>query len=111
MFAEPDKGVTLEEASDTIAATIRELASTGVPSQTLERIRSRMLQSETRKADLMLENYLRLAEQLNSGIEPLGTKEHLEHIEAVSLDQVNGLLRSLANPKRRSIAFIEPEGE
>lgn len=111
MFAEPDKGVTLQRSSDTIATTLRKLASTGIPPETLERIRGRMLQSETRNAGILQENYFRLAEQLNSGLEPLSTKEHLQHIEAVSLEQVNKLLQSLANPQRRSIAFVKPEGE
>ena len=111
MFAQPDTGVTLQKASETIATTLRELASAGIPSKTLERIRKRMLQTETRNSDTMQVNYIRLAEQLNSGLEPLTTKEHLEHIEAVTLEQVNELLRSLADPKRRSIAFVEPKGE
>lgn len=108
LYAEPDKGITLEQASDTITATLQEIADAGIPSKTLERVRKRMLQSETKNTGSMRKTYFRLAEQLNSGLQPLSSEEHLQHIEAVSLEQVNHMVRSLAAPKRRTVAFIEP---
>lgn len=111
LFAEPDKGVTLPQSSEAIEATFKQIATSGIPQATLERVKTRMLQTENRHANIMLENYHRFARQLNSDLAPLNTDQHLKNIEAVTLEQINELAGALAKPRRRSIAFIKPAGE
>lgn len=111
LFAEPDKGVTLDEASDAITKTFSALATTGVPESTLDRVRTRMLQTENRQIDNVESTTSRLRAQLSAGLIPATSEQHLKNIQQVSLDDVNSLLSALAEPERRSIAFIKPEGE
>lgn len=111
LHAEPDKDVTLEQASKAITETFAALASSGIPDATFERVRSRILQTEYRKNKDNESHYSRMSRQLSSGLSPVTSSEHIEHIKKVSLSDVNDLLRALANPKRRSIAFITPTGE
>lgn len=110
LFAEPDKGVSLEQASKSISDTLNELASKSVPAKTLERVRARMLQTERRTANSRDHTFYLLAEQLSSGLTPVTSSEHLEYIKNVTLEDVNLLLRALATPERRAIAFIKPSG-
>lgn len=107
-FAEPDRGVSLTEASTAIADTITTLADTGIPESTLERVRTRLLQTEVRNIDSTRSHYGRMSEQLSSGLTPVTSREHLEQIKQVSLKDVNALLRALANPERRAVAHIKP---
>jgi len=85
LFAEPDKGA-------------------------LERVRARMLQTESRTATSRNHTFSLLAEQLSSGLTPVASGDHLDYIKEVTLEDVNHLLRALATPERRAIAFIKPSG-
>ncbi len=107
-YAEPDRGVSLTQATTAIGETIQSLAAARVPEETLERVRSRLVQTETRHRNSTESNYYRMSEELSSGLSPVTFSEHLEYIKQVRLEDVNALLRALANPKRRSIAHITP---
>ncbi len=111
MYAEPDRGVSLEQASSAIAETLEALVRDGIPEETLERVRSRMLQTQLRKNDDFDSHYFRMSAQLSSGLSPTGSKQHLEYLKNVSLNDVNELLRALATPVRRAVAHISPKGE
>jgi len=111
MYAEPDKGVSLEQASMAIGNTLTEIAATGIPEATLERVRQRMLQTESRQATDVWETYSQLVDKLNAGLDPVTTEQHLNYIKNVTIGDVNDLLVNLATPKRRSVAFIKPTGE
>ena len=111
LFAEPDKGVTLQQSSDVVQSTLIALADAGIPNATLERVKKRMLQTGARHARITNETFNRMHQQLIAGLEPASSQQHLKHIEAVSLKDVNTLLRTLAKPQRRAIAFVKPIGE
>ena len=111
LFAEPDKGVTLQQSSDAVQSTLIALADAGIPNATLERVKKRMLQTGARHARITNETFNRMHQQLIAGLEPASSQQHLKHIEAVSLKDVNTLLRTLAKPQRRAIAFVKPIGE
>jgi len=111
LYAEPDKGVSLEQASMAIGNTLTEIAATGIPEATLERVRQRMLQTESRQATDVWETYSQLVDKLNAGLDPVTTEQHLNYIKNVTIGDVNDLLVNLATPKRRSVAFIKPTGE
>lgn len=108
MYAEPDKGVDLPKATEAIEDALQTIAKQGIPENTLERVRTRMLQTEQRIADDQFDNYWRLAVQLSEGVKPVSGQEHIDQIKAVSLAEVNQLMNALANPARRSIAHIKP---
>ena len=110
LFASPDRGVMLRQSTDAIAETLQSIAGKGIPEATLERVRNRMLQTEEREIDYRDSDYTRLAEQLSAGIIPVTGDQHLNHINAVTLEDVSVLLDALADPTRRSIAHIKPEG-
>jgi len=109
--AEPDKGVSLEQASTAITETLVSLAASGVSDTTLERVRARLLQTEIRNSDSWSSHYERMSAQLSSGLDPVTNSQHLDYIKKVNLKEVNALLRALANPQRRVVAHITPNGE
>lgn len=111
MFAEPDKGVTLQQASDAVQSTLTSLAESGIPPATFERVKKRTLQTSKRQAGIMEQTHNRMYDQLSAGLEPATAEQHLKHIEAVNLKDVNSLLRALAKPQRRAVAFAKPIGE
>ncbi len=108
LHAEPDKGVSLPQATKAIKDSLLEIAASGIPEKTLERVRKRMLQTQQRNIDDQFNNYRRMALQLSEGISPVAGDKHIEHIKSVTLADVNQLLDVLANPTRRSIAHIKP---
>lgn len=108
LIAEPDRGVSLLQASTAVTETLGSLAKTGITKETLERVRGRLLQTQQRKNDSTDNHYARMSQQLSSGLSPVNSKQHLQNIENVSLTEVNDLLRALAQPKRRSVAHISP---
>ncbi|MDB3936110.1 insulinase family protein [Granulosicoccus sp.] len=110
LFAAPDKGVTLQHSTEKIADTLHSIAEKGIPQETLERVKKRMLQTAERNANDFDSNYIRLAEQLSAGVTPVIGNQHLNHIKAVTLEDVNDYLDALANPERRAIAHIKPTG-
>lgn len=111
MYAEPDKGVTLLQATDAISQALQDIAENGIPKVTLDRVRKRMLQTALRQSDNLGNTYDRMARQLTAGISPVTGDQHIKNIKAVSLVDVNQLLNALAKPRRRSIAHIKPAGE
>ena len=110
LFAAPDKGVTLQRSTDEIAKALQSIAAKGIPEETLERVRARMLQTEGRNANDADSDYVRLAEQLSAGITPATEDQHLNFIKAVTLEDINNYIDALANPARRAIAHIKPTG-
>ena len=110
LFAAPDKGVTLQQSSVEITKTLQGIAEEGIPEETLERVRKRVLQTEERNADNFNSNYMRLAEQLSAGVTPVTGDQHLAYIKAVTLEDINDFLNALADPARRAIAYIKPTG-
>jgi predicted Zn-dependent peptidase len=108
LYAEPDTGVSLEQATAQIKEVLKDLARNGIPAETLNRVKKRMLQTDTRNKSNVGSNYLRMSEQLTSGLQPTDTKQHLSLIQQVSLDDINQLLQSIAQPVRRSTALISP---
>lgn len=111
LFAEPDNGVSLDQASKAISETLSALASTGIPQATFDRVQSRIMQTENRKKNSHNSNYDRMSVQLSAGLSPVTFNQHLKHIEKISFKEVNELLRALADPLRRSVAHITPNGE
>jgi len=111
LYAEPDKGVSLDQSRTAISDTLTGIAAKGIPEATLERVRKRMLQTEKRRAGQWRETEYRIVDKLNAGLEPVTTQQHLDYIKKVTLKDVNELLSKLAQPKRRSVAFIKPAGE
>jgi len=110
-YAEPDNGVSLNQATTAINDTLSALAVTGISDATLERVRSRMLKTENRISGDDNSNYDRMSAQLASGLNPADSREHINHIQNVSLKDVNAMLRALADPMRRAVAHISPNGE
>ncbi len=108
LYAETDTGVSLEQATAQIKEVLKDLARNGIPAETLNRVKKRMLQTDTRNKSNVGSNYLRMSEQLTSGLQPTDTKQHLSLIQQVSLDDINQLLQSIAQPVRRSTALISP---
>lgn len=111
LFAEPDKGVTLQQSQEAIESTLEALAAAEIPEATFNRVRGRLFQTEIREARNLNSNYSRMAEQMSSGLTPVTGEQHLDLLRSVSLDDVNELLRALAKPQRRSVAFVKPLGE
>lgn len=108
LFAEPDKGVTLQQATTAIEETLLSIAEQGIPQTTLDRVRKRMLQTTLRTEDHFDTAYRLIAHQLSAGISPVTGDQHIENINSVSLADINNLVKQLANPLRRSIAYIKP---
>ena len=108
LLAEPDKGVSLKQASTAIGSTLQSIAKTGIPAESLERVRTRMLQTETRNDSKLFNTYFRMSQQLTAGLQPATSAEHFNLIKSVNLEAINKLLQALAFPQRRSVAFIQP---
>jgi len=82
-----------------------------IPGASLERVRKRMLQTESRKINHVQSNVERMVSQLRAGMKPVPSSSHLNYIKNISISSVNEMLRALAEPKPRSIAWIKPKGE
>jgi len=98
LFAEPDKGVTLQQATTAIEETLLSIAEQGIPQTTLDRVRKRMLQTTLRTEDHFDTAYRLIAHQLSAGISPVTGDQHIENINSVSLADINNLVKQLANP-------------
>ena len=110
LWAEPDDGVAAATAADKLQEALRALAVQGVVEKTLERVRNRWLQTETRlTSDLGHQEY-RFFRGLSLGQTPNNVADHLARIEAVSLKDVQSLLRVIAAPERKITGFITPAG-
>lgn len=110
-YGEPDKGVELEQAATAITDTFKMVAESGIPAKTLQRVKTRLLQTQKRQRQNTESHYNRMSEQLSAGLSPVTYSQHIKNIEKVSLQDVNELLQALVSPKRRAVALITSDGE
>ncbi len=101
--ARPDDGVAPETVSVKLRESLVELAESGAPQKSLDRIRKRFLREADRRLDEP--NYIigRALRNLTAGLEPNGAEDHRERIEAVTKADVDTLIRAVADRHR----FVE----
>jgi len=107
--ARADEGITWQAVSNEFRTALESIAEAGIPEKTLERMRKRFLQTERRIGTDSQEAWYRAHEHLSFGLEPNTQEDNLQRIEAVSLNDINSLLRALASPLRRASAYVLPK--
>jgi len=106
IIAWPDKGVTIDSANQKLVAALQELGETGVPLKSFERIKKRWLQTarrESNDSELLL---WRSWYHIMLGEIPNTHADHLNRIESVTLSDLNGLIKAISNPQRKTIGLI-----
>lgn len=109
VFAWPDEGVTIEEASASLKGALKTIGENGVPVKSFERIKKRWLQTARREGQNANTHLWRAWHHITLGLIPNGQEEHLRHIESVTLSDLNDLLIALGNPQRNVVGLIEGE--
>lgn len=111
LWASPDEGVTLEDAAQKTKAALVQLAESGIPEKTIERVRKRWLQTEKRLGKKSGHTVGRSFYHLSLGIQPNNVDDHLDRIAAVSKQDIDTLLHALARPERQVTGLITGEGQ
>ncbi|MFK8076717.1 MAG: M16 family metallopeptidase [Granulosicoccus sp.] len=109
VFAWPDEGVTMDEASASLKAALKAIGENGVPVKSFERIKKRWLQTARREGQNANVHLWRAWHHITLGLTPIGQEDHLRHIEAVSLSDLNDLLTALGSPQRNAVGLIKGE--
>ena len=109
VFAWPDEGVTVDEASASLKAALKAIGDNGVPIKSFERIKKRWLQTARREGQSANTHLWRAWHHITLGLTPNGQEEHLRHIEAVNLSDLNELLIALGSPQRNVVGLIKGE--
>lgn len=109
LIAWPDNGVSLEEASDKIRWAIKKTGDEGVPQKSFDRIKKRWIQTATRESSSSDTLMWRAWHHISHGLEPNSQEDHLRRIEAVTLTELNSLMRALGDPQRRVVGYINGE--
>lgn len=104
-----DDGVTWQVVDSELRSALASIAESGIPAKTLERVRKRSLQTQKRVGMDYFEAWARAQGLLTYGIQPITLAEHLQRIESVTLNDINGLLKALVSPQRRASAYVLPE--
>ncbi len=104
----------LDESNDhssaqiALSLAIDELAAAGIPKKSLERVRKREVKVFERRSDEARFTINLATNDLSFGIDPLPVSQHVEKINSVTVDQVNGLIRSLNGAHRWMAVHLKP---
>ena len=105
----PDVGVDNRTLLERFESVLGGTADEGIPSETFERVRARLLDDvdETDEPDAVV---LDLAfDLIAQGASPSSLSDYRDQLEAVTLDETNALLRTLADAPRVVTLLVEPE--
>lgn len=109
VFAWPDKGITLEFASESLAEALSQLGADGVPKKSFDRIKKRWLQT-ARREDANPQAFLSRAwYQISLGLTPNSYADHLQRIESVTLTDLKALFSALGAPQRKVVGLVAGE--
>ena len=104
--ARPDRGVTLDELHDAFEAALDAGAAGGIPPGSFELVRDRALDdldAPERPADVVRDDAL---DSIASGATPISLPERRERLAAVTLADVNALLRAFADAPRTATLLV-----
>ena len=104
--ARPDRGVTLAELHDAFEATLAASAARGLPSESVELVRSRALaelDALERPANAVLDGALA---SIASGATPIPLADWRRRLAAVEPADVNALLRAFADASRTATLLV-----
>jgi len=112
LYAAPDRDVSLATLQTAFETTFSEIAVSGIPEATFERVLKRFDGfwpdwSDTKETADWLASYVR--DRVTSLREPLSVRELKRLQPALTLQSTNALLHQLAGPGRTASAFIGPE--
>ena len=105
----PDAGVDNRTLFERFESALLDSARDGIPRETFERVRARLLDDidESDEPDALV---LDLAFELIAlGTSPVSLAAYRERLAAVTLDDVDALLRTLADAPRVATLFVEPD--
>jgi hypothetical protein len=112
LYAAPDRDVSLATLQTAFETTFSEIAVSGIPEATFERVLKRFDGfwpdwSDTKETADWLASYVR--DRVTSLREPLSVRELKRLQPALTLQSTNALLHQLAGQGRTASAFIGPE--
>jgi len=108
-YADPDRGVELEQLLQVFETNLAEIAATGIPQKTFDKLLKRAVDeygASITRADAVYSEvpyYLALDE------EPLSYDQFLENLSKVTRDRVNQHLTKLAGDGHVEIRFVTPK--
>ncbi|WP_404400438.1 M16 family metallopeptidase [Pelagibacterium halotolerans] len=106
--ATPDAGVPLETLLEVFEDAVAQSAASGIPDETLARVRQRIVDTLRRDPDPALVVFDSAFEAIGLGLAPWDFDSYPEAVERVDLAQVNALLASLASSGRTTITLAYP---
>jgi predicted Zn-dependent peptidase len=107
ILAWPDDGISLDNATQSLADALTQLGEDGVPKKSFERIKKRWLQTAQRRGGDADELLWRTWFHLMLGLQPNSQADHIQRIESITLTDINSLLASLGKPQRKVVGLIK----
>lgn len=109
IFAKPDEGISLENATGSLKEAITQLGIDGVPKKSFERIKKRWLQTAQREGGHTDTLLWRTWYHLSLGLPPNSQAAHLQRIESITLSDLDSLIAALGKPQRQVVGLIKGE--
>lgn len=107
----PDEGVILTSVKREFQLAIEKIARQGVPVDSLERVRKRLVREAKRRGDESAFILRRSFALLRIGEMPISSEEHLRQLISVTKEDIDGLLRAIARPDRRVDGYLKKGNE
>ncbi len=109
VIAGADDGISLDTVRERFTEFLNEQAEAGIPLETVERVRKRLLQTAKRLSNDSTETLWRLLKNLTFGIPGVSGEEHIKRLASVKKESLDSLLRALADSHRVVTGYVTRE--